>query len=76
MTSLESGPRQPRVVCLECGTRLGVGTPKDVFSHLVTCLKVDLNTLDNIRDAAEGERSEHGRRVLHILDALQGIGGN
>ena len=71
MTLLEMDPRQPSVTCQECGTRLGVGTTKDVFSHLVTCLKVELNTLDNIRDIAEGQKNENGRRILHILDALQ-----
>lgn len=70
MTTFEKDAQQPRVVCRECGTHLGEGTTKDVFSHLVTCLKVQPNTLRNIRDNAEGERSEHGRRVLHILDAL------
>lgn len=67
---LERSKEQPAVVCRECGTRLGVGTTKDVFSHLVTCLKVEKNTLSNIRDNAEAEHSEHGRRILHILDAL------
>ncbi|KKL99513.1 hypothetical protein LCGC14_1813690 [marine sediment metagenome] len=72
MTLLKKDARQPKVTCLECGTKLGEGTTKDVFSHLVTCLHVSPNTLDNIRDNAEGDRSEHSRRVLHILDALQG----
>ena len=65
-------PRQPSVTCQECGTRLGAGTTKDVFSHLVVCLKVDPNSLDNIHDNAESEKNEHGRRILHIVDALQG----
>lgn len=67
--------RQPRVVCLECGTKLGEGTTKDVFSHLVTCLKVTPNTLENIRDNAASALNEHGRRVLHIVDALLAKGG-
>ncbi len=70
MTTFKKSERQPKVTCQECGTALGEGTTKDVFSHLVTCLHVELNTLDNIRDIAEGEKSEHGRRILHILDAL------
>lgn len=61
---------QPRVTCLECGTHLGVGTTKDVYSHLITCLKVSPNTLKNIRLNAERESSEHGNRVLHIVNAL------
>lgn len=75
MTTFAKDKTQPKVTCKECGTKLGEGTTKDVFSHLVTCLKVSPNTLRNIRDNAEGERSEHGRRVLHILDALdpQGV---
>lgn len=72
MTLLQPSTRQPRVTCQECGTRLGAGTTKDVFSHLVTCLKVELNTLDNIRDIAESAKNENGRRIIHILDALQG----
>lgn len=75
MTLLEAGPRQPRVVCQECHTKLGVGTTKDVYSHLLTCLHVEPNSLDNIRDAAESERSEHGRRVMHIVQALLGDQG-
>lgn len=72
MTTFKKDARQPKVTCQECGTVLGEGTTKDVFSHLVTCLKVELNTLDNIRDIAEGQKNENGRRILHILDALQG----
>ena len=64
----ESG--QPSVTCLECGTHLGAGTNKDVFSHLVVCLKVPPNTLGNIRLNAKRESSEHGNRVLHIINAL------
>ena len=64
--------RQPKVTCLECGTDLGEGTKKDVFSHLITCLHVELNSLDNIRDNAQAQNNENGRRILHIVDALQG----
>lgn len=67
---LPMSKEQPYVTCLECGTRLGVGTTKDVFSHLVVCLKVEPNTLKNIRQKALGEHSEHGVRIIHILDAL------
>ena len=63
-------PQQPSVTCLECDTRLGAGTTKDVFSHLVVCLHVAPNTLSNIRLNAKAESSEHGIRVLHIVDAL------
>lgn len=72
MTTFTSDARQPPVTCLECGTKLGEGTTKDVFSHLVVCLKVEKNSLDNIRDNAEAEKTEHGRRILHIVNALQG----
>lgn len=72
MVLLVSSPDQPAVSCLECHTKLGVGTTKDVFSHLVTCLKVKPNTLRNIKDNAVSERSEHGHRVLHIVNALLG----
>lgn len=60
------------VTCLECGTECGGKTSKDIFSHMVTCLHVELNTLDNIRDIAEAQKNENGRRVIHLLDALQG----
>ncbi len=59
------------VTCRECGTTVGGKTGKDIFSHMVTCLHVELNTLDNIRDIAEGQKNENGRRVIHLLDALQ-----
>lgn len=65
---------QPRVTCLECGTELGVGTTKDVFSHLVICLKVSPNTLSNIKMNAQAESSEHGNRVLHIVNSLMAEG--
>lgn len=72
MTWLQADARQPAVTCRECGTKLGVGTTKDVYSHLMVCLKVERNSLDNIRDNAEAEKTEHGRRILHIVNALQG----
>ena len=64
-------PRQPEVTCLECGTKLGEGTTKDVFSHLVTCLQVAPNSLENIADTARDTKNEHGRRVLYIVEQLQ-----
>lgn len=60
------------VTCMECGTTVGGKTGKDIFSHMVTCLHVELNTLDNIRDIADAQKNENGRRVIHLLDALQG----
>lgn len=71
MTLLQKDVTQPQVTCFECGTKLGEGTTKDVFSHLVVCLKVTPNTLNNIRLNAIKESSEHGLRVLHIVNALQ-----
>lgn len=68
---LRKHPSQPKVTCVECGTELGEGTTKDVFSHLVTCLHVSPNSLENIADAARDTHNEHGKRVLHIVDALQ-----
>lgn len=64
-------PRQPQVECRECHTELGEGTTKDVFSHLVTCLHVEPNSLENIADAAHDTHNEHGRRVLYIVEVLQ-----
>lgn len=71
MALIEKDPRQPKVTCLECGTELGEGTNKDVFSHLVVCLHVSPNSLENIADAARDTHNLHGKRVLHIVDALQ-----
>lgn len=63
--------RQPKITCKECQTELGEGTTKDVFSHLMTCLHVTPNSLENIADAARDTKNEHGRRVLYIVEALQ-----
>lgn len=63
--------KEVEVTCKECGTVVGGDTGKDIFSHLVTCLHVELNTLDNIRDIADAQKNENGRRVIHLLEALK-----
>lgn len=60
-----------RVICQECGTVCGEGTAKDPYSHMLNCLKVDSDSLDRIKEHAEGLRSEHGRRIIHMVAALQ-----
>lgn len=60
----------PNVTCLECGTFLGGHTGKDPYKHMLGCLNVEPDSLARIKDAAEAERNEHGRRVLHIVSAL------
>lgn len=60
-----------RVTCQECSTVCGEGTTKDPYSHMLNCLKVDSDSLDRIKEHAEGLRSEYGRRILHMVAALQ-----
>ena len=57
--------------CLECHTDLGGQTGKDPFKHMVHCLKVEPDTYVRLRDVAGREWGERGRRVIHILDALE-----
>ena len=60
----------PRVTCLECDTQLGGGTTKDPYSHLLLCLRAQPGSFERMREAATSARSENGRRILHILDAI------
>jgi hypothetical protein len=61
------------VTCRECGTRLGGNSGKAPFKHLQHCLHVEADSLQGVRNYAEGRRDENGRRVIHILDALEGV---
>jgi hypothetical protein len=56
--------------CLECGTRLGAGSSRDAYSHLLHCLHVEPNALHVIREQCAQEPGEHSNRVLHIVDFL------
>lgn len=59
------------VVCLECGTVCGEGHGKEIFSHMVLCLKVELDSLERIREVAKRDWGERGRRVIHLIDAME-----
>lgn len=69
------------VTCLECSTKCGGSTGKDTFKHMVNCLKVEPDSLSRLREVAGREWGERGRRVIHLIDALEavdghGVGGN
>ncbi len=59
------------VTCRECGTALGGDTGKSPYKHMLHCLHVEPDNLERIREIAEREWGERGRRVVHILDALE-----
>lgn len=58
------------VTCIECGTHLGGDTPKDPYSHLLVCLHAAPDSLERMKETAERARSENGRRIVHIVDAM------
>ena len=60
--------------CLECGQILGGQSGKDPYKHLLRCLHVEPDSLQRIREQAEGSRNENGRRVLDILNHIEGFG--
>lgn len=61
------------VTCLECGTKLGEGTRKDPYSHLLVCLHAQPGSLERMREVAESAKSENGKRIVHIVDALLAV---
>ena len=63
--------KETEVKCLECGTVCGGTEGKDTWKHLITCLQVDPDNLDRVRETAEQMRSERGRRIIHLVNALQ-----
>lgn len=67
---VSTGQDSPQVTCLECGTVLGGGSGKDAYKHLLHCLHVEPDALERIREAAVQVGNEHGKRVIHIVDAL------
>lgn len=61
------------VTCLECGMKLGGKGQPDPYKHLLNCLNVEPDALARIKSVAEREvNGEHGRRVLHIVNAIIG----
>lgn len=58
------------VVCEECGTNCGGAEGKDTYSHMLGCLKVQPGAIDRIRESALSSRTENGKRVVHLCDAL------
>lgn len=62
------------VTCLECHTDLGGDGRPDPYSHMLHCLNVEPDALDRIKLVAEREaNAEHGRRIIHIIDAILGV---
>ena len=59
------------VTCKECGTVCGGPHGKDTYKHMINCLKVEPDAYDRIREVAGREWGERGRRVIHLLDALE-----
>jgi hypothetical protein len=55
---------------MECQTPLGGATGKSAYKHLLLCLHVAPQPFVRIREEAEMLRSERGRRIIHILDAI------
>jgi len=56
--------------CLECGEPMGGDTGKDPYAHLLNCLHVDNVGVSQLHSKHTEIKSEHSRRVLHILDKL------
>ena len=62
------------ITCLECGKVMGGQTSIDPYKHMLRCLHVEPDNLARIREQAEGARNENGRRILHILNHIEGAG--
>lgn len=62
------------VICQECHTPLGGNTGKDIFKHMLHCLKVEKDSLARIRQTADAARNENGRRIIHLINALESQG--
>ena len=59
------------VRCLECGTLLGGQHGKEPYKHIVVCLHGELQPVERMKLSAEAEKSEHGNRILHILNGIE-----
>lgn len=69
------------VSCQECGKVIAGNSGIDPYKHMLKCLHVEPDNLGRIREQAEGARNENGRRILHILNHIEGTvsaseGGN
>jgi len=60
------------ISCQECGQLIGGSTSRDPYKHMLRCLHVEPDSLQRIREQAEGARNENGRRVLHIVNYIEG----
>lgn len=60
------------VVCLECGTELGGEGQPDPYSHMLHCLNVTPDKVERIREVAQANRTENGKRVAHLCDFILG----
>lgn len=61
------------VTCIECDTVCGGSHGKDTFKHMVNCLKVEPDSYLRIREVAVKDWGERGRRVIHLLNALEAV---
>ena len=61
------------VTCKECNTLCGGARGKDTYKHMINCLKVEPDAYPRIRELAVREWGERGRRVIHLLDALEAV---
>ena len=62
------------ISCQECGKVLSGNSGIDPYKHMLRCLHVEPDSLGRIREQAEGARNENGRRILAILNHIEGAG--
>lgn len=62
---------QGQGLCPECNKYVGRGSDTDAYKHMLHCLNVQPAPFHDIRANAEREGSEHGRRVLMLMDIAE-----
>ena len=62
------------ISCQECGKVIAGNSGIDPYKHMLRCLHVEPDNLGRIREQAEGARNEIVRRILAILDHIEGPG--
>lgn len=43
---------------------------KDTYSHMLGCLNVGPGHVERIKEEAESSRTENGKRVVHLCEAI------
>ncbi len=61
------------VKCIECGTICGGESGKDTYSHMLGCLHVEPGPIERIKETALASRTENGKRVAFLCDALLSV---